>query len=178
VASAGARDPVVADGAEVNMPANSNSSDARSMYLFVDRRTAEEAVSALVEAGVQAKRIDLLVQAKSQDPPSPAEWDRAIERAGMVGVVIGALAGIVLFAIPGIGSAVGTGFFAEVLTGGIMGCVAGGLAGSVTGAALMKIKAQETAYQARQCGTVLLVQDDGDREVICRIARSRGAVIA
>src|SRR5947209_618188 len=109
------------------MSARNKPNDSQAIFVFAHRQTAERALLALVDAGIKADRINLLVHAESQDRSSESELNRSIENGGEAGAGIGAIAGLVLFAIPGIGPVLGTGPLAIALTGGILGGSAGGV---------------------------------------------------
>lgn len=147
-----------------------------TILVFKHRRRAEEAVRALLGAGVGTERISLFVRAPSDPNPSQEELDSAVDSGGAIGAGLGAIAGLGLFAVPGLGPVIGAGTIASALATAILGSCFGGFAGALASAGLSERSAALAERHLREGKTVVLVRNAGDRQKLSMIARSQGSV--
>lgn len=158
------------------MEPRSGSDRNHIIVVFDHRHEAEQAVRALLDAGVPKERISFFVQATPEHGVSEAALLEAIDHGGMVGVEIGAIAGLGLFAIPGLGPVLGTGAIATALTGAVLGSSFGGVAGALAGAGLTEADAALAEYHLRQGKAVVVVENEGDDVKISALARAQGSL--
>ena len=147
-----------------------------TILVFKHRRRAEEAVRALLGAGISTERIGVFVRAPPDPNASQEELDSAVESGGAIGAGVGALAGLGLFAVPGFGPVIGAGTVASALATAILGSSFGGFAGALASAGLSERTATLAERHLREGKTVVVVRNDGDRQKLSTIARSRGSV--
>jgi len=144
--------------------------------VFKHKRTAENAVRALLDAGVSADRVSVFVRPTPRHLLTNAELKSAADFGGIVGAGLGVIAGVGFFLVPGLGPVLGTGALASGLTGAVLGACAGGAAGSLAGASLSEVDAARAEHHLREGKTVVMVEDQGEHEKLAAIARSQGSV--
>lgn len=138
--------------------------------LFDTVEAAQNAIHALVYAGVPRGEIGFLTQQRTGDATPVASSDatappRAEATAGTaIGGGLGLLAGLSAFAIPGIGPVIGAGTLATALGMGVIGATAGaatgGLISALNAAGVPEENADVYAESVRRGGTLLVVTTD------------------
>lgn len=149
---------------------------SHTVLVFKHRRRAEEAVRALLGAGIGAERISVFLRAPADPNASQEEFDSAVDSGGAIGAGVGALASLGLFAIPGIGPVLGAGTVASALATAILGSCFGGFAGALTSAGLSERSAALAERHLREGKAVVVVRNEGDRQKLSTIAHSQGSV--
>jgi len=146
-----------------------------TILVFERRLNAEEAVRALLDAGIRSDCINFFVRATPKHGISGDDLQQSLEQGGVAGAELGAIAGLVLFTIPGLGPVLGTGALATALTGAIFGSCIGGVAGALGGAGLSQADAMLAEHHLRE-GKAVVVVENGGEETLSAIARSRGPI--
>jgi hypothetical protein len=137
--------------------------------VFEDRDDAQDAISALRDAGFMADDISIL--ARDRDTAGRLAEDTGTEAAtgaatgalagGLLGGVAGWLVGIGALAIPGVGPIIAAGPIAAALGGAALGAAGGGIIGALTGAGVPEDEARYYDTEFRQGGIVVTVQARG-----------------
>ena len=151
-------------------------SRGHTILVFESRLKAEEAVRALLDAGIRSERINFFVRATPEDGTSADDVQQSLEFGGFLGAELGAIAGLVLFTIPGLGPVLGTGVLATALTGAILGSCIGGVAGALGGAGLSEADALLAEHHLREGKAIVVVENDGQDVTLPAIARSQEPV--
>lgn len=157
--------------------------------LFKDHDKAEQAVTALEEAGFSHDEVGLLAQADSvEDLLDTDREEAAVESAGTgalggsaLGGLIGLLAGASAVVVPGIGPALAVGALASVLgttaAGAGIGAAYGGLVGALIGFGIAEEQARVYLEGVQQGGILMVIQPEDDRHGLAkRILISHEAV--
>ncbi len=156
--------------------------------IFLDRTTAEAALSELEAAGYDPKEISIVAKdletGKTTTTTGDAVAGSAAEGAttgGVIGGLAGLLIGVGVIAIPGVGglliggpiaAALGlTGAAATTVSGAVTGALAGGLVGALVGLGIPEEIAHVYETKIREGGVLLTVpvhevQDDKARAIM------------
>jgi hypothetical protein len=151
-------------------------SEHNVMAVFNNLEEAREAIQALEQHGLEARKVSLVGPGPEEvrEETDTAERDSRIagdvgKRAavgaaagGAVGGTAGFLAGAAAFSIPGIGPVIGAGIWAAALTGAGVGGVIGGVAGGLSG--LDMGEAGELTYESLKASRVVVAVHAEDEE--------------
>jgi len=150
--------------------------------VFDDRDDAQDAISALRDAGFAADDISIL--ARDRDTAGKLADDTGTEAAagaatgalagGLLGGVAGWLVGIGALAIPGIGPIIAAGPIAAALGGAALGAATGGIVGALTGAGVPEDEARYYDEEFRRGGIVVTVRARGRYDEAQSILREHG----
>jgi hypothetical protein len=150
--------------------------------VFEDRDDAQDAISALRDAGFSADDISIL--ARDRDVAGKLADDTGTEVAtgaatgalagGLLGGVAGWLVGIGALAIPGIGPIIAAGPIAAALGGAAIGATGGGIIGALTGMGIPEDEAHYYETEFKQGGIVVTAQARGRYDEAYRILHEYG----
>jgi len=148
--------------------------------IFENRQRADAAVAALVDDGIPAERIALILRDPEGGVPFHPRATDAPEVKAEIGAAIGAgaglLAGLAMVAIPGIGPVIGAGWIATALGAALTGGFAGGSIAAFMSGGLTQQEAH--AYSEALMGGMNIVAvkaDDRERESVEAIFRRLNA---
>ncbi len=135
--------------------------------VYLDRKQARQAFTALVESGVDPKHISLLTEQNADDVHeiSGRQVAEGAASGAVGGGLVGGMVALAALAIPGLGPIVAAGPIAATLTGLTVGAAAGGVLGALTGLGLPAEDAEAYAEAVRRGATLVAVNVD-DTETI------------
>lgn len=156
----------------------------RRVFVFPQRRAAEQAYRSLHEAGFGPRDLTLFVHAAPPQRRGETAADHAADVGGAAGAdlgsvaggVGGALAGLGLLSIPGVGPLLAVGPLAAAFTGAMTGGALGGFAGSLAGFGAAEAEALASEERLKAGRSVLVVECGARCEVAERLAREAGAM--
>jgi hypothetical protein len=152
---------------------------------FADRRDAENAVEALVNAGISREQMGVVSRDYRDAADTPkigplhetGGSDTAAGETAALGGMAGFAVGLLALAIPGVGPILAAGPLAAGLAGAGIGAAAGGLIGYLKDAGVSEDEAEYYAEGLRRGGSIVAVRpEDGDTGRVKRILEDNGAV--
>jgi hypothetical protein len=151
---------------------------------FANRQDAENAVGALVNAGISRDNLGVVSRDYRDAADSPkigplhgaGGADTTAGGAAAVGGLAGFVAGLLALAIPGIGPILAAGPLAAGLMGAGVGAAAGGLIGYFKDMGVSEDEAEYYAEGVRRGGTIVAARsDEGEVSRVTRILDDNGA---
>jgi hypothetical protein len=150
--------------------------------VFDDPKDAQDAISALKDAGFASDDIGVVARPRHADgvlvDDADAEGYEAtttgILAGGFLGGVVGWLAGAAIFAAPGLGALFAAGALAAAVSGAGVGAAAGGLIGALVDSGLPEEEARWYEERVRG-GSVLITVKTRDRHEEARAILQRYA---
>jgi uncharacterized membrane protein len=130
--------------------------------LFEDYAAAQTAVERLVDIGVPASDISLIVQKERVVEPEVVEEAPATATGTATGALLGAVGGLLvgaaLLAVPGVGPVLAAGPLAAVLGGAAIGAATGGLIGAIVDLGVSEEYARIYVREIERGSTLLVVR--------------------
>ncbi len=141
--------------------------------IFTSRISAEECVSALIDAGFNNQDISILASdsnttkelATEKHTKAPEGATTGATTGGVVGGAIGLLAGIGAIAIPGVGPFIAAGPIMGALAGIGTGAAVGGLVGALVGMGIPEYEAKRYEGHVRDGGILVSAHCDSSEWV-------------
>jgi hypothetical protein len=151
---------------------------------FPSRQDAENAVAALVNAGVSRDNLGVVSRDDRDVADAPkigplhgaGGADTTAGGAAAVGGLAGFAVGLLALAIPGVGPILAAGPLAAGLAGAGVGAAAGGLIGHVKDMGVSEAEAEYYAEGVRRGGSIAAVRsDESDVSRVTRVLDDNGA---